>query len=217
MERLKDLLNDLVVDHWAKLLTGIVLFFLGRWWGKFRARKDWARREFMHRLMVTINSIVPGPTGKPTLAIRTVLENDLAQVLLNAVAVDRVLAAAKLTTPDAPIVPVSADDRWFVLNAILNEISEHFALGTLARDQGLPVKTTRYLLCLTNEVAGSLRTHKMRAMVMQKDLLVSGAFEKDLAVENPNHDTRLKTLEQLRAAYAKDASNFLELEIVVPV
>ena len=216
MEKLRELISSLIADHWAKFLTGFLLLAVGRWWGKRRARGEWERKEFMSRLMVSLNSIQADSAGKPKLAIRTLLEKDLTDVLLNSVAVDAVVAAAGRTTESDPILPIGKDDRWFLLNAVLNEIAEKFSHGTIARDLGLPVQSQRYLICLTNEIAGAVRTHKIRAMVVRKDQLTTGAFEIGLGLESPNHATRIETLKKLRARFATEPDLFLEMEIVVP-
>jgi hypothetical protein len=213
---LRDLIADLITDHWAKLLSGVALFLVGRYFGRWRAGREWRRREFMHRLMVTLNSIQPGENGAPTLQIRTLIEKDLSDVLLNSAAVAKVTEAAAKTSERDPVLPVAKEDRWFLLNSVLNEIAERFAPGTMAKDQGVPVTSYRYLICLTNEVAGSIRTHKVRAMVARKDLLTSGAFDQGLALESPNHSTRIETLRHMRTRYAQEPDLFLEMEIALP-
>lgn len=211
-----DALLGAVGDHWAKIVTGVAVFWFGRLLGRRRARADWQQRQFLNRMMVSLNSIHAGAEGKKTLAIRTLLEKNVDEILLNAVACEKVLDAAAKTTEQDPILPIAPEDRWLILNAVLNEIAEKFATGTLAKDMGLGVEGRRYVLTLTNEVAGPVRTRKIRAMLVQKDLLLGGAFDASLALESPSHITRLDTLAKMRARLEREPDLFLELELVIP-
>jgi hypothetical protein len=207
---------SLLSDHWTKVLSGIVVFYLGRVLGRRRAIADWSRREFMNRLMVSLNSLQSTQDGKPKLAIRTLLEKNLPEVLLNVYAVERVLAAAARTNERDPILPLEKDDRWLVLNSVLNEIAERFAVGTLARDLGVPVDAKPYVICLTNEVAGPVKTRKIRAMVVREDHLLNGAFEQGVSLEAESHVTRIDTLKSMRERYRTEPDLFLRIELSVP-
>lgn len=215
LSEIVDTAFGLLADHWAKVASGLVVFYLGRVLGRRKAIADWSRREFLNRLMVSLNSLHRTADGKPKLLIRTLLEKNLPEVLLNVYAVERVLAAAARTTEHDPILLLPKDDRWLVLNAVLNEIAERFAVGTLARDLGLAVESKPYLICLTNEVAGPVKTRKIRAMVVQEESLVSGAFEGDLALEAESHVTRLDTLKKMRERYRDEPDLFLRVELGV--
>jgi hypothetical protein len=135
-------------------------------------------------------------------------------VFLHEIATERVLAAAKKTYAVNPILPLPADDRWFMLNAVLNELSEQFATGFVKRDMGLPVQTAVYLICLTYENDGALMTRKIRAMIVRKEFLLNLPKEPP-KLERPHHIRRFLTLQQMAAAYAVDASNFFEVELCV--
>lgn len=215
LEQFGEWLGKAVADHWLEMAGGLVALAAGRYWGRRRARREWERKEFMHRLMLSLNSIVSDASGRPTLAIRTLLEKNLREVFLNDIASQKVLEAAGKTTAADPILPIAPDDRWHLLNAVLNEVAETFSAGTLARDLGLPVRAQRYLICLTNEVAGPVRTQKVRAMVVRRDRLLAGAFE-NLALESDHHSTRLDTLRHMRATYSTTPGLFLEVDLAVP-
>lgn len=205
----------LLADHWTKVLSGLAVFYLGRVLGRRRAIADWSRREFLNRLMISLNSLQPTADGKRKLAIRTLLEKNLPEVLLNVYAVERVLAAAAKTTETDPILPLPKEDRWLVLNSVLNEIAERFAVGTLARDLGVAVESQPYVICLTNEVAGPVKTRKIRAMVVREDHLTSGAFEQEVTLEAESHITRIDTLRRLRERYRTEPDLFLRVELGV--
>src|SRR5262245_62632513 len=81
--------------------TSTATFFAGRWWGRYKASRQWRRKEFLDRIIVSLNIFADG-----FLKIRTVLERSLEQVFLNTLAVEKVWAAAKATTADSPIMPI---------------------------------------------------------------------------------------------------------------
>jgi hypothetical protein len=196
-------------EHWINSLISLAALFAGTWLGKRRARAEWSKKRFLDRLNFSFNTLHEG-----TLQIRTLVEKNCRDVFLNDVAVERVLAAAKRTSADNPILPLPADDRWFMLNAVLNEMSEQFAAGFIKRDMGLPVQTAIYLLCLTYENDGALMTRKIRAMIIRKSLLLNLPAEPP-KLERPHHIRRFLTLKQMAAAYAVDPSNFFEVELCV--
>jgi len=209
MEELITTLREQIAEHWIKVLVAAGFTILGWFVGRWRAARDWKRREFFNRLNVSLNSIVQGK-----LLIRTVLEKSCEEVFLNKVAVDRLLQAAAKTTIDKPIIPVEQEDRWFFLNAVLNELSETFSAGLFKREAGQSHESIRYLICLTNECDGEIKTRKIRAMVIRKDLLLKLADEPP-QFESPNHSIRWKTLHAMKSMYNAEPSHFIEAEIIV--
>lgn len=113
-----------------------------------------------------------------------------------------------------PLLPLEEDDAWYLLNAVLNEISEQFALGHIKKDMGETVRSERYLICLTNERAGELKTRKIRAMVIQKKVLLA-LPEEIPKLESPQHATRYRTLKRLAEEYRGNPARFLDMEICV--
>lgn len=203
-------ISDFIHDNWMKVLTGFVLMGLGWFFGKRKARADWRKREFFHRLNVSLNLLQP---GEP-LQIRTIIEKSCDEVFLNVVASEAVAAAARKTRPDNPLLPLPQADYWQYLNAVLNEIAEKFAVGEIRRDLGLPVTRGKYLICLTCECAGEMRTRKVRAMVIQKKHLENfPAVQPKL--EHASHITRWETLKILSEQYKKAPWQFIDLELSV--
>jgi len=194
-------------ENWPELLwivaaAGVASYVAGR-----RARWRWRKRDFLHRLNVTLSYIQDG-----TLRIRTILEMDCDQIFLNASASSKIVALAGKTTPEDPILPIPKEDCWHYLNAVLNEVSERFALGQIKRDLGLPVQRGIYLLCLTCERVGPVRTQKIRGMLVNKSLLTA-LPEEEPAYESPTHTTRWKTLQQMADQYRRNPHRFIEIEI----
>jgi len=196
-------------EHWINSLISLSALVFGAWIGKRRAKAEWSKKRFLDRINFSLNSIVDG-----TLQIRTLVEKNCREVFLNDVAVERVHEAAKRTTAESALLPLDKDERWFMLNAVLNEISEQFADGFVRRDMGLPVQKQNYVICLTYENDGALMTRKIRAMVVRKDLFTH--LPADMPkLERPHHATRYNTLRQLATVYQQDPSHFLDVEICI--
>lgn len=210
IEQLLHTLTDYVKDHAVKLMTGLILMALGWYIGRRRAAADWKKQEFLDRMNLSLNSI-----GDGTLKIRTLSEKRCEEVFLNSTAADAIQKFAKKTTPADPILPIPIDEYWFYLNSVLNELSEQFAPGLLKRDLGGSVSTARYVIALTCEAAGEMKTRKIRAMVIQKALLQNLPTETP-KLESPSHITRWETLQFLAAELARNPNRFMEMELSVP-
>ena len=196
-------------DHGTKLLAAAVFTILGWGVGRWRARRAWQRRDFLNRLNFSLNILQEGK-----LLIRTLMEKSCEDVFLNQSATERVLASAKQTTATNPILPLPKVDYWYYLNQILNELAEKFATGPLKRDLKLPVTSALYLICLTSESAGDIRTRKIRAMIIRKEQLMN-LPETTPQFESSHHLTRWETLQRMKAAYEKEPHLFLEMELGV--
>ncbi len=209
-------MDELLQTIWKHLhdkIVGVVIAavftFLGWYWGKRKADAKWQRREFFDRLNVSLNMIREG-----TLQIRTILEKGCSEVFLNSSATETIIALSRQTTPQDSIIPLPKEEYWFYLNAVLNEIAEKFSEGQIKRDLGLLVTGERYVICLTNETSGEMKTRKLRAMLIQKKLLTQLPNEQP-KLESPHHITRWQTLNQLAAEYQRNPHRFLEMEIFV--
>ena len=191
--------------------TSGVTFLATRWWARRQAHKQWYAKEFLDRVTVSLNIFADG-----YLKIRTVMERSLDEIFLNRLAVSKVWAAARATTVDNPLMPIKKEDRWFLLNFVLNAVAEHFVEGHIKRDAGLPVTCVKYALFLTCELVGDERIRKVRAMLIRQDLLADFPYNDTLPnLENPWHVDRVKTLRAAAALYKKEPDNFLIVEVCV--
>lgn len=209
MSELVKTLLEYLNEHWMKVVSGAALMAVSWYFGKRKARSEWNRREFLGRLNFSLNSIHDG-----TLLIRTLSEKSCADVFLNQVAVEQVLAASKQTTLADPTLPLAKDDYWFYLNSVLNELSEQFSQGVLRRDLGLQVKSEKYLVALTCEADGEIRTRKVRAMVIRAALLTN-LPEEAPKFEKPHHKIRWTTLKTLAKLYQTEPHKFIEVELAL--
>ncbi len=234
MDGLIDSVGAYLREHWIELLVAAASAVAGWFFGKRRARAEWRRREFYDRLNVSLSSLVNGK-----LRIRTLIEKRCEEVFLNRVASETVIKAARQTTEADPFLHLPDDDYWFYLNAVLNEVAEKFAEGTIRRDILGEGNCERYAICLTSEAAGKVRTRKIRAMVVKSSMLdhLSGSQspveksqhstakdpadleahlpEQQIALESPTHTTRLHTLHQMAIARKTHPHRFIEVEICV--
>jgi hypothetical protein len=207
LQALIDAAIQALQDHAAKIVVGFLLMAAGWVIGRRRARANWQKQEFLDRLNISLNVIDNG-----VLKIRTLSEKRCEEVFLNSVAADKVQQLARKTTATDPLLPLSKDDAWYFLNAVLNELSEQFALGHIRKDLGVPVKTEDYLLCLTCEQFGELRTRKIRAMVIRKSLLTNLPQEMPKLTAS-HHTTRWATLQFMAAEFGRNPWRFLDVEL----
>ncbi len=196
-------------DNWPELIWIVAAAGIASYLAGYRARSRWRKRDFMNRLNVSLTRIDAG-----TLRIRTILEMDCEDIFLNSAAAKAIVRLAGQTTKQDPMLPIPKDDCWHYLNAVLNEISERFAEGQIKQDLGMPVERGVYLVCLTCERAGPVRTQKLRAMLVRKDLL-ENLPAKEPAYEAESHATRWTTLQQLASFLPTRRYAFLEMEICV--
>ncbi len=206
----QDVANSLLEylrDNWPELIWIVAAAGIASYVAGYRTRSRWRKRNFLDRLNVSLTSIDNGQ-----LKIRTILEMDCQDIFLNSSAAAAVVKYASQTTENDPLLPIPKDDCWQYLNAVLNEISERFAAGQVKQDMGLPVRQGSYLLCLTCERAGPMRTQKIRGMLIRKQLLESLPDEEP-TYEAPTHSTRWVTLKQLAQLHKERPSAFLEMEI----
>ena len=209
-----EFLRKLFVEHWPSLLGALATFAVGRWWGGFRASRELAEKQFRGRLNISLNTL-----GESTLRIRTLRECNMNDVWFNKAMQKRVRAVADRTTPEDAILPFDDEERWLYLNAILNEVSEMFVQGTLRRDLGEAARAAKYVIALTNEKDGEMRTWKIRAMVVRPETLsqveqrMTQGTPPDL--ESPHHITRCHTLAAIARRYREQPQEFLTMEIAV--
>ena len=201
-------LSDWLHDNWVKILTGLLLMLIGWFFGRRKAHSEFRKREFYHRLNVSLNLLLP----EQPLQIRTLLEKSCEEVFMNTAAAESIAQAARNTTPQNPLLPLPKDDYWFYLNAVLNEIAEKYSQGEMRRDMGMFVTQAKYVICLTCESAGEIRTRKIRAMVVQKKLLENLPTTQP-KLEHATHITRWETLTFMAAEYKKNPWQFMEMDI----
>jgi len=206
-------LLELSREHVSSLLTGggAVLAALWAWW---RAEVAWKKRRFLHRVNFSLNYL-----DGNMLRFRTLRECDIGEVLLNNKhAVKLVTKAAQRTTLEAPVLELPRGEAWVVLNSVLNELSEQFAVGFLAASLQIPVKRERFVIGLTCEKDPDVRINKIRVMLIAEGMLDQVDAATNVTFEREQHHVRLKTLKKM-AQFRRDKSrqhNLLQVELALP-
>jgi hypothetical protein len=193
------------------LSTTVVSYLLGRWWGAYQAKREWESREFLGRINVSLNSFRDGK-----LRIRTILERSLDEIFLNPVAVKKVRTLARLATKEQPILPIDKEDRWYLLNFVLNAVAERFATGVFRADAGVAVQKVMYLIFLTCEQDGDDRIRKVRALVVQETDLNDFPYADPsvtLHLEAAYHIDRVETIRKAAVLLKEQPDLFLKMEI----
>ncbi|MCZ2343035.1 MAG: hypothetical protein LC104_14780 [Bacteroidales bacterium] len=214
-----DPVTEIATDSGKKVVVAVVVglvttvgsFLFGRYWGRYKAHREWTKQEFFNRIIVSFNIFSDG-----YLKIRTVMERSLDEIFLNQIAIEKVLTAAQSCTLDQPIMPIAPKDRWYLLNYVLNAVAEHFVEGHVRQDAGLPVTKVRYALFLTCELVGDERIRKVRAMLLRVEHLENFPYPDSLPkFSSPWHECRILTLRAAAELYKKEPDNFLIIEICV--
>jgi hypothetical protein len=204
-------LHKIAISVGIPAVTTIVSFIAGRFWGYYRARRQWVHKDFLGRIIVSVNLFQDN-----RLRIRTIMERTLEEIFPNAIAVEKIRSAAGQTTLADPMLPMAKEDCWFLLNFVLNQVAEHFTQGIVKMDAGVPVKKVMYALFLTCEVLGEERIRKVRALMLRKDLLESFPYPDSMPeLENVWHADRIVTLRKAAETYRRNPEQFLFLEVCV--
>src|SRR5688572_12482793 len=205
-ESLKELFDNSIIKALIPVLT-LALGFYGR---RLLDWFSWRRKQFLHRVILSLNTFHDGK-----LLLRTIMEKSLTEVFLNSYAVNVVMSAAQKTTDKDPMLPIPKDEAWHILNSALNAIAEEFHQGVVQRDMGLPVKSERYVFCLTHERADDVKQEKVRMLMIRSDMLANLPREMP-ALESPHHRLRFETLQKMAVEHAKRPELFAEVEICMP-
>lgn len=205
---------------WTEAFAAIFMAISFWMWGRWRGMMAWSRKKFMDRIVLSLNlseQVEVNGEKKTSLKLRTIFEKDIREIFINDQAITIVRERAEQTKEGSPVVLLEKEDAWFILNYILNEISEKFAEGLIRRDMGLPVTAKRYIFCLTCEREGSsLRIQKLRVMLMEKEKFLQFPDQGELVLEHPtNHKVRVQTIRNMKNLYHKEPHHFMELEICI--
>jgi len=101
MQQFVEAVEDLISDHWIKVLTALGFTLFGWVVAHWRASRAWSKREFFDRINFSLDSI-----ADDTLRIRTLCKKKCADIFLNEHAVNRLGKLIVQTTPADPVVPI---------------------------------------------------------------------------------------------------------------
>jgi len=180
----------------------------------YHSREKWRTRKFHRRILLSLNTLQNG-----SLRFRTLFEKDIEQVLLNNDhGVSIVMSSLKQATEENPFIPLPDRERWFILNPILNIISEQYSYGFVAKDMGIKTKSCWFVFGLTFEK--EVRFQKMRVMMIQESVLKEIKDMKTPKFEHPAHCQRWSTLKQMSKLYEEQLRGgpmwLMRIEICCP-
>ena len=180
------------------LVTALAAALLAYWaaWRRFTAR------DFLYRVNFSLNFV-----ENNQLHLRTLKESDIDQIILNNKHGRNMLlkaARAARSSAKTPFLDLTPEDTFLVLNAILNELSESFAAGALARSMGRPVQAKWYVFGVTCEWDDEVKNRKIRVMIIAEDLLEKLDRLPTLEYQHPWHHVRHETLLTMRKLYQDD-------------
>lgn len=201
---------------WDNILAAVLILAVG-WvwgqiWGQWRSGIAWRKKQFRDRVLLALN-MIEDHGDKKLLKLRTLFEKDIHDVFQNATMEQLIKKGIEQAKENDPILRLPQEDAWYVLNAVLNRISEQFAQGLLRKDMGLPVTSKWYIFCLTFEKEGGMRIQKLRIMLTEKSKLENFPDTGDLEVESEKHKGRIGTMRLLKQEFTKNPHLFMKIEL----
>ena len=198
----------IIREHAFDVVSGVGLLVCGWFVGRWRTTRQWASQEFFARLHISLTLIHDG-----RLSIRTLGERSCIDVFGNAEAARAIADAARRTPPDDPLLDLPREGYWSFLNSVVNELSSLCAQGFIADDLGATVRRGSYIVCLTCERGADVRTRKVRAILVRKEVLFA-LPESMPSLDREQDVVRWKTLQSLAADYPKRPWRYVEVELV---
>ena len=186
----------------------------------WRKKRQWETRSFLQQVNFSLNLV-----REDTLCLRTLAEHTALDVWLSEVAVQEVLAAARRTTLEQPFLSLpNDDDMGYVKRGILNVLSQQFASAFVAEAVGGETERGEFVLGITCEKYGSVRTQKLRVMVIERSVLesrfVEGGHPTEVGLEVPQHSDRLTTLRIMAKLWCsereEDRRRLVRMELGLP-
>jgi hypothetical protein len=198
---------------WQEALAAVIMLLIGFIWGKWKDIKAWKNKTFKNRIMLSLNTITP-VDHKYKLQLRTLMEKDINEFMQNNHMANIVKKATKNTVPGKPLLIFPEKDAWYLLNAVLNQIAYQFADGLIKKDMGCNVTSQWYTFCFTFEKEGDIQTHKVRIMIIQREVLKNFPDESaEFILESDKHNVRIQTLRTLSAELKEHPHCFMDVEI----
>ena len=161
------------------------------------ARHEWRSGQFKDRMNISLNIV-----SDETLRIRTIVEDQVRNMVLSPYAQDLIKQAVRRTTEENEFLNFPSDrDAWLVYNEIINTISEACGpqlLSVAARATEL--KEASFLIALTYERSKDVRIQKLRVLVVEESVLAhisSKAASGGIGLEVEHHRPRLRTLTKM--------------------
>lgn len=199
---------EIIREHAFDIVSGLGLLVCGWLCGRWRTTRQWASQEFFGRLHISLTLV-----GDGRLSIRTLGERSCIDVFGNSEAARAIADAARRTSPADPLLDLPREGYWSFLNSLVNELSSVCAQGFIADDLGVAVRRGSYIVCLTCERDADVRTRKVRAIVVRKEVLLT-LPESMPRLDREQDVVRWKTLQLLAADFPQRPWRYVEVELV---
>ncbi|ORX83549.1 hypothetical protein BCR32DRAFT_326355 [Anaeromyces robustus] len=207
-------MGDFLEGIWQELIVAIIMLVLGYYYGKWKCAKDWNKKKFKDRVVLSLNTVTPVENNKYKLQIRTLMEKNLSDFIQNDQMEKIIKKAISNTKPGKPLLFFSQEDAWYILNSVLNQIVFQFADGIIKKDMGLKVNSQWYTFCLTFEKEEDLLMKKLRIMIIKRELLQNFPDDNSsFVLESYTHNIRIETLRTLKEELRKNPHCFMNVEI----
>jgi hypothetical protein len=210
-------LLDWTTETFNSSLPGITITLLGSTIASValfvRGRIEWQRAKFESRINISLNTVSGG-----VLRIRTLLEDEVKNVVLSSYARRLLKKAAKKTTLEDPfLLFVSRRDAWMVYNELVNAISGLYSAQILsAAIHGTGAIEERFLIALTWERDADIRIQKLRVLVIQESVLRKLGDDIKLKPEIPAHLARIGALKKMRQQLLYGSSHRCQAVLSLP-
>jgi len=194
--------------------TGII-----GWYLRVRA---FGKRAFFDQMVIGVN-ILQYQEDEWWLLLRTLIEDNIANILDNQVLQRLVERAAQACTEDDPIVRLAdPEDHALLITKIQNAIARLFAKEFLLQMTGEQLRPEWVNFVITCERYGGIKATKIRVLVYRRaDLMrfIDPEFCDRIKVESPWHRDRIRTLRFLAETIkGSDAmENVIHGRVQIPV
>ena len=181
--------------------TGIIGWYL--------SVRAFRKRAFYDQMVIGVNILQQRGNGY-WLLLRTLVEDNLGNILDNAVLRRLVEEAARTCTEADPIVRLAdREDHALLITKIQNAIARFFAKEFLLQMVGEEFRLEWVNFVITCERYGGIKATKIRVLVYrQPDLMrfLDQDFCNALNVESPRHRDRIRTLRFIARAVEDSSS-----------
>eukprot|EP01080_Neovahlkampfia_damariscottae_P000478 gene478-6888_t len=203
------------------LIKYIILPTINKIYNFYQHQISWKKKNISSYVTCTLCILKTNPeTGEKEFFLRTLFERHIKDMVYgNLQAMNILQESSKQTTMTNSWLVFPKDSSWIILNAILNQISEMFAVGHLGFDFNLPVHSDTYVYGVTYTRNPEIYMHKYRILLMKESTLLklSPDFSK-VIFKNPVHNLAYKGLYLMRLKVEEELSgkksdNFLIKEL----
>jgi hypothetical protein len=209
--------------RWIQVIVAAVAFissagiirYVVRWY-------EFRRRVFFNQMVISVNIIDKdcfGGKWRFFLKLRTLIEDQMCNILDNSILVGLVQKAAKACTEENPILELTdPEDHALLLTKLQNAISHFFAREYMQIVSHSGQWEFLYpQFCVTCEQYGGIKATKVRVLVYMREAidLLASLDPETVKLESPHHSDRIRTLVHIAQNQVSKHAVFGTVEIPV--